>query len=415
MTDVGDATSRLHQSVIAIGVFLVALDGLAIGVAGTGLRAYMPFAALTIIGGFFVRSASGMGSRALPVLAVFTLLTGLSIIWSDFVTDTLQVAAGQLFLLLWCWSIVRLCRSGAITVEQVGMWLLLGLMTSAGIAVLQVLLSFAGFDTGVWASVGVAWPRPNGLTREPVWGALNASLGLGLAFYRLRSVKLVAACALFGIVLMLTFSRAAFVSVLLAGAVVLVMRSRQHADRRLRLGGWVLAACTIGAPALLVVSQLLPSSLWARLDVIGALGGANAQVDQGSLRSRLGVQQLILDKWTEAPVLGRGAGAIADASEDPLNRLVYAGGGELNSGHGSTNFLLSNLYDLGFIGALLGVGVYIALALVALRSSRQTLVPSFLIIVILMQFLFSNGFRLGIAWVVFAFVIALREKHRGRA
>ncbi|GMA28063.1 hypothetical protein GCM10025874_13160 [Arenivirga flava] len=96
-------------------------------------------------------------------------------------------------------------------------------------------------------------------------------------------------------------------------------------------------------------------------------------------------------------------------------RQIYAGGGELNTGRGSTNLLLTNLYDLGVVGLLLVVALIVSLIVGTRGVAMPQVVARAILLVALIQFMASNGFRLGIFWALMAVVIFVQHSRNSSA
>ncbi|QEO09518.1 O-antigen ligase family protein [Protaetiibacter larvae] len=392
------------------------LDAIAMSVGGFPLRLYMlPLGGL-ILFSLFTGVDRRRPSWILQLLAVHTVLILLSLSWTSTFADTFQVALGQVFLMLGLWALVRNAGQNFFGSNDLLRWFLVGLVGSAGIAVLQVVLYYSvGLNLGVWATiVNAPWVRPNGLTAEPVWAGLNASLGLVIVVSNWRQQRRrITLLVLFSVVLVLAFSRAALLATLVAVALMGALRIRHLSSSQFSKAVAGALVVVAGAAALVPIAlQVLPSGLLQRFDISAALGEDRVSVDQGSLDSRLGIYRLILDKWVDAPLLGHGGGSLAQAAVDASNVATYLGSGELNAGRGSTNLFLTNLYDLGVIGlALIGL-VAAGFAYTGLRMARSNLTPLGLATVMTLQYLSANGFRLGVTWVVFSILIVAWLEHR---
>ncbi|WP_284231264.1 O-antigen ligase family protein [Arenivirga flava] len=404
---------------VALSVILMPLDSVGVAIGNINVRFYMIPATVVLVAAII--RPTGKNSKwplTLKVLAVYTLLCVGSIIWSYSPSDTAQASFGQLFLLLWLIAVFRLYREDRFSFEEFCRWLLYGCFASSAVALLQVLAAAAlGTDLGVWFSQNVPWPRPHGLTSEPVWAALVASIGFFMSPLARKRSNSFALMVVFGSVLVLTFSRAALAAV--AAVLLLGLARKLFFSESLAATGKsiaaVLAAPIVLIPIFFLLLEVLPSEALRRLDIVRALGVDGASADQGSLASRLGVQDLILDYWGRHPILGHGVGSLAPLAEDPLMRQIYAGGGELNTGRGSTNLLLTNLYDLGVVGLLLVVALIVSLIVGTRGVAMPQVVARAILLVALIQFMASNGFRLGIFWALMAVVIFVQHSRNSSA
>lgn len=400
---------------------LIPLDAFGMPLGQFNFRFYMVPAVLVIVSGMFAMSSKSFGlvsQGPILLLGAVTFLGAASVFWSSSPADTVGAMVGQGFLLAWMLAMVKLWKVGDYHRDEAVIWLEYGLFASVLIGLFQSIASIlTGSDFGTWYSLGIPWPRPNGGTREPVWAALNASLCLGISLWGPKETRswLIRLCSIAA--LLLTASRAAMAAVFVATLVVAYrsgkLDSGDHARGR---GDGAVRRALIGSVSVgLALYLIIPETARARL-FGSVLGGYESSNDQGAFASRLGMVQLIRDRWYESPVLGHGVGSLAPLAVDPLVRLEYAGGGELNSGRGSTNVFYATVFDLGLTGLVLMLLLFYFLFRICVLAEEKGVLALGLVSLVLIQLQASNGFRLGVVWAVFVLAILAsgRELERAR-
>lgn len=342
--------------------------------------------------------------------AIYSVFTALSGLWSVALSDTVPVALGQFYLLYLFIVIVHLQRSKILSAAETLRALGVGAAISSVFGCLQFVGSYAGLRWQIFDVLGIPWHRPAGLMSEPDWGGLAAAVGLIIVLLdptwkTLRRTS-IAACA---VMIVLSGARAVWVGSL-AAALVFVVLQRDVRLRKIRstivMSGFVTLFLGI------LVVALNPSS-FSRFDPAAVQAGVG---DAGAANSRLGTVNLILSQAGTNLVYGHGAGTLASATEDPRNRMIYSGGGVLNTGHGSANLFLTNLWDGGLIGltiTTLLVGAWWRYAkAVGSHEPRLVVLTSLLIV----DFQFNNGIRFGFVWVIMgtcvAYQMMLRDNSR---
>ncbi|QWC83870.1 O-antigen ligase family protein [Nocardioidaceae bacterium] len=399
----GDRPPKL----LIVSVALVPLDALGVDVAGQQIRLYMLFAAAGIFLHWmkiFRGGRSNVSRQPVIWLGLLTIMSLASAGWSEARDVTLVVAFGQIFLFVWMLVTIS-CFADLKRARLPYLALLTGLQISVSISCMQVLLSLGGYDFGVWRNVGIPWARPTGLTAEPVWAALNASilfLMMSFSSQHLRRRRVWVLLSLF--VLVMTFSRAAIVATLVAYFAAMLFSfftSKNEEQFRRNIARLLLATVTLFS-AIVVAYPFVPESIKSRFALILQLSNPSSLADGGSYASRNGIQRYVFDNWSDSAWVGHGVGSLEPVSQDPSVRQLYAGGGELNSGAGSTNFFFTHLYDLGLIGLAFSILFALSLFVAAVALRGAGTVPFAITMSLVVQFSASNGFRLGVAWIAVA-------------
>lgn len=389
----GNPATLRRLSYLAIGLMFVDLSPITVG--GSAVRLYQPIT-LVLIGALLL-PGKGRPLKRGPLLGwliLFTALVAASYAWTISPSDTLAVAVGQSYLVYLVVLLGGLLGRGVITVPGMLTALWAGAVASSTVAMLQFMGGLAGSAWGLQYVVGVPWGRPQGLMREPDWTALAAAVGLVIAVTLRRGARWYrTSMLLFVATLGVTVVRA----VILAVAVMFLLSVLQRHQHGLRQQLWWLVP--VGGTATLLVSVYWPDAL-SRLHLSSLLPGSGG--DGGSLDSRLGVVSLIQDRGPDTPWLGHGAGSLAYESALPENAMLYAGGGELNAGRGSTNLFLTSFWDLGWIGVVVMAGVVLAWLLCAWRVRAQYPALLALAVLLLVDFQANNGLRFGFVWALMA-------------
>lgn len=336
-------------------------------------------------------SARGASRWLLAVMAVITVVTPVSLLWSIAPRQTVVSSVGQFsasgLLFVFCAAVL----SGLLSARScaAAVWAMATVSSVWGVVQFLVTL-LTPLELVRSGGSGVPWPRPEGLMTESVWAALVAATGLGLAAVVYRSHRRLALWSLpFHVVtLALVLSRAVILG-LAVGALVAVAVS----GRRYLTTGRV-AAATVAVLAVVGAAWVIAPAQLERFDPRLVLGMQGS--DGGSAASRGAVYELVADELPKHLPLGAGAGSLNELTSDPGIRDRYIDGGELNSGRGSTNFFVGYTFDFGPAGAVLALALVALAFVVAFRvASLDHGVSLFLTSVYVVDFQFNNGFRFG--------------------
>lgn len=271
------------------------------------------------------RLASGPASRlssiTLGLGSLFALLTLASASWSSqpvaTLERTLQVAiaialAGSLLigahlrLLAISW-LVGACLQGVVALLQ--FWL----QHSLGLILLgePQWLDAASAQAIIWVN-GEQWARSSGLTAHPnqlgayLAVALAIATGFSLRATGRRTYLSLAVLALIAAAEVVTFSRAGWLSALVAVALVVIWTLRWAPELRRRLY-WILGVLASVTLAFIVAYP----QLFAARTLLALAGGGWSSIayEAKDLQDRFSSQEYALSVWANRPLLGMGAGA----------------------------------------------------------------------------------------------------------
>ncbi len=395
ITTIASASPQAVARLAYLTIALMFVDISPVTVGGSMVRLYQPLTITLIIAALAqARSFSPAMGPVFKWTVLFSALVATSLLWTISRGDTIALTLGQCYLLFAFVTFCLLLSEGHISVKGALGALWAGSFLSSIVAILQFALQFVGFHWGLFSAAGIPWLRPSGLMKEPDWTALAAAVGLIIVLAgrvnRERWYKL--SVAVFAATIAVTAVRAVLIA--LATVIIASLASRHLAALRRPL--WRLAG--VAAAVGIIAGQVFPTGL-SRLNLLGLLDSAN---DGGSVHSRLGMVDLILERGPDRPILGHGAGSLAYESTLTRNIERYAGGGELNAGRGSTNLFLTSFWDLGALGVV-AVGILVVVWLRsawAVRGQYPALLP--LAILLLVDFQANNGIRFGFVWCLIA-------------
>lgn len=363
---------------------------------GASVRAYHPISLVLAAGLLHHAHGRVQLGPLFKWLVLFTLAVSASLLWTTSLTDTAVVTVGQVYLLYIFVMVCSYLSCGIVTTTGVLNALLVGAATSSLFALLQFAASYVDFYWQIHDVHGIPWHRPAGLMLEPDWAGLAAAVGLLIAFFRpVGSAGRTLAIAICGAAVVLTAVRAVWVALAVVALVGLVS-ARPIRERALR------AAPVLGAGVLVLVSAVVVNP--EALSRFSPSAVATSQGDTGALASRLGVLNLVYDRAGEAWLQGHGAGSLNYETTLQENREEYVGGGELNTGRGSTNLFATSFWDLGLPGLLIVVGLTAAWVRASWRLADQLPVLFPLTTLLLVDFQINNGIRFGFVWVILAVV-----------
>lgn len=355
-----------------------------------------------------ITSLSRPGLSLLLLVVFVTVLTGLSIVWTISVRQTLISTVGQVavcgLLLVYAGAV----RAGVVSGRDVLTAVWSAATLGSAVACAQFLVTVATpLRWAVAGGSGIPWPRPTGLMTESVWAALVAAMALGLSFAVRRTHPRLAATSwvVNGAVVLLVLSRAVILGMIVAAAVAAILGWRRRVT-------WIpaLATVVVAATAFAGFSLLAPGVV-QRFDP-RLLIGVRHGTDGGSASSRVAVFDLARDEIPRHLPWGAGAGSSNQLTTDPQVRELYLNGGELNSGRGSTNFYLGYVFDFGYLGALVAIALTVTIGVLVLRAARVDHgLSAYLAVLFLVDFQFNNGFRFGFVHVLLAALVAQACQH----
>jgi hypothetical protein len=326
------------------------------------------------------------------------VITAATLFWTISLSNTESVVVGQVYLLLLFATFAAEFRSATIVPSDVLRWIGWGASLSSVAAILEFVASYGGSHVQIFNVMGIPWHRPAGLMTEPDWAGLVAAVGVVAVYYGLRTAhfrRTLLASNL--MVVLLTGVRDVWLSSLVLVAILAVTsRSSRQAIKKV-FPLLVIAGLGIGLYALHDPDAL------SRLDPSAVLSASGAG-DSGSTHSREAVINFITTNVGPRIVQGYGAGSLDYETQLPIVQEEYGGavGAGLNTGHGSTNLLLTTLWDSGVVG-LLSILILIKRWLgAARRLSRETPWLLWLSGLFLLDFQINDGFRFAFVWIVLA-------------
>lgn len=404
-----------HRDVLRVIAGLTVCDVSPLSVDGSVVRLYQLAAPVLlavvlrrwrpVVAG--LRDLSPAASLLLLVLLVVTLVTAASGLWTISPEDTLISTVGQLsatgLLVVYAGAV----RAGLLRAVDVLEALWAVATVGSGVALVQFAVTLTTpVDWAMAGGSGVPWPRPTGLMTEGVWAALVAAVGLALSAYVRRASPRqgTAGLAVNGLVIALVASRAVLLGLLVAAIACAVVAWRHRVTVR------VAVVSTVGFAVVVAGVAALAPQFAARFDPRLVLG-LQSSADGGSANSRAAVYDLAGDELPALLPLGGGAGSLNKLTTDGDFRDRYIGGGELNSGRGSTNFYLGFIFDFGYLGGVLALALTGLVGLLALRATRwDGGLSVFLATLLLVDFQFNNGFRFGFVHVLLGLLLAIQVR-----
>ena len=383
------------------------VDRSPVSVHGTYVRLYMLLAAVLVARWLPSRSRIRW-HPVLTVILLWWLTYFLAIIRAPSLIDFWKVVGGEAFLVTVAVFVVSYLstqteyyRRRAISFVVYG-----GL-----IVVASGYLQLAGaplFHLSVQQVSGFV--RPFGLMREADWyGTVCAYTGLLLTWVLLFArIDIVSArVAWWGLVAStlgngLSLSRASWLAF---GVGLLVLLAARHRQRPLMNYSVVGILTVVGSVLLLsglAVALMSPATvheIWVRINPATVLT-ANANAGY----SHVYAIDLMIYLIRAHPLTGWGAGAMAVFSQNRGFDLMFAGGGQINSGSGSANVLLNQWVESGAIGLALLLAWIVMLF--KMKVSRDGWVFKVVLGALLVNFLFSNGIDFGFVWVTVALILS---------
>jgi hypothetical protein len=377
------ATLKARTSLLA---FMVGATGALIGVQVLEVHAFTITVVLWVVMGqrtFDPRSVKFV----VAIMVAAAIMATTAIVGDLVVSPTLAL---QLLALAGSASLI-LAFSAASDRRQMIMGLLAFATLSSFVGVLQV-LKIAPVE--IWHASVSAIGRPIGLYSEPDWLGLFAGLGLIIAWRSpIRPALRTIAITLNGASLVLAFARAGWVAVVASVAIVIfatMFIKRQRGNTGGRRGAVGLLA--LGALGVFLFAPQLVSDLTNRLANTLSPGAAGPDI---SGQARVNQIASLTELANSAPFYGHGLSA--------SGRVLVFGGIDTGSGGGnavSSNWLLGLWVDGAFLSLPL-----IAVFLVAAARTGQKLAGQ-LLVVALINSLFSNVFFSPITWMLIALCLA---------
>lgn len=324
--------------------------------------------------------------------------------------DFWTVVIGQLFLNMLFFLVVQITfDKGEIFFRQVLKYSILSGGIVALVGILQWIGFFVGIDIGVSHYEEIGIPRPASFAHEPDWyGLFSAYSAIWfLVMYiskdeTLFSMKFIRICILvcfLGVIL--SMARASLLSLAIACVFLFIVTKSM---KLLKLGLVFILVILLMITGLFIVDRDIGVSIYERLNPTTSL-----ETDSGAADSRVAAIQMMLDHIPIHPIVGNGSGGMATLSQMQEMRDKYIYGGELNAGKGNANIFLTLMFDTGIIGTILfliliGQLIYMIMTTFS-KVSYVSLGFAATSLLLLVDFNFNNGFRMGFVWVHFALIV----------
>lgn len=244
--------------------------------------------------------------------------------------------------------------------------------------------------------------RPTGIWPEPDWMGLMGALGLVLAWrLPLAPLTRVVCLSVSGASFVLAFARAAWVALAVCVVVALVAGALSRRREKVAGRGRVLAVVVLLVVGVvgLTASPELRSDLGRRVDSLTSSAA-------GDVSGQARVQQIEGLLFLSESALPFGHGLSASGRVGVSGRLLLSGDSPNNV---ASNWILALWVD----GALLALPLIGFLLYFALRGVR--LLPGQLLVVVLVNSLFSNAVFMPVAWLVLGLAMQALERPKRQA
>jgi hypothetical protein len=370
----------------ALLAFAVGVSGALVGIQVLQVHAFTITVVLWIV--FAKRRFDARSTRQIAVLVGAAAILAITVLTGDLVGS--PTLALQLLALAGSASLIM-----AFSTESDRQNITLGLLAFATLSsVLGLLQVLKIAPVEIWHASVSAIGRPIGLYSEPDWLGLFAGIGLIIAWRipltpKLRTLAISANAAAF----ILAFARAAWVAV--AVSIVLVVVIGMFRGRRQKVPGAgrraAVGLIALGALGVLLFVPQLVSDLATRLANTLTPGASGPDI---SGQARVNQINSLIELAQSAPFYGHGLSA--------SGRVRVFGG--IDATHGgnsvSSNWILGMWVD----GALLAIPIIAVFVIVAVRMGRT--LPGQMLLVVLLNSLFSNAFFFPITWLLIALCMA---------
>lgn len=364
---------------------LIFIDRSPITVHGTYVRAYMPFAALFILSTIWFAFRTWKPYYTWVLIWLLAYLPALAS--HPIMSDYKQVVIGEVFLV----GMFIAVDAWVSRMDHAERHRLLGLLWASGCIVVasgwgQLLIHLAHHQ----------FIRPFGFMREADWYGTVCAVIVVLGLVRAtsggrRSGWLLAALAAAALGLVLSESRAAALQAFVG--ILWIMRGRIRVNRAAlwRVAAWSIWSLGVFLPLFYWSDPSLFAHIWNRIDPHTALTSSYS-----AGYSHVYAYRLMIYLIKKKPMFGWGAGMINYFSQEPAFRLLFAGGGQINTGHGSANLFLNEIVEAGFVGMAAMISWMWSFA----RRIDRRHVLWVVLIGLVIDYQFSNGIDFGFNWLI---------------
>ena len=344
--------------------------------------------------------------------SVFALKVTLS------VEDVLACIVGELVLFLLYKDVQTFCARYNISANKALNFISKAILAFCLYGLFQYLL-YKVFGINIGVSHLTMFPRPRSVFSEPDWLGMYACVGSSLFLMKIISRSDKSKFNWFGFlicfaVLLLSFTRAAWVSFAFGVIVLLFVTKRENRKRLIRLIFLGVAALALLLAALSLVNASYIESFLNRLNPLKWLSN-----DGGASDSRRSSIEIMWYYIKMNPIFGNGSGSMnyISSNTELLSSMGYYY--EINAGRGNANVLIATLFDVGIVGFVVFMCLIVFLYKKCLRL-RKSKIPqlSYLGIVFVVifwnfaiDFQFNNGIRFSTVWLFFGLAVYFSDKH----
>lgn len=335
--------------------------------------------------------------------------------------DFWTVVIGQVFLNFFFFMVVQVTYEKGLTFfHEVLKYSILSGFIVAFVGLLQWIGFFLGIEVGVSHYEEIGIPRPSSFAHEPDWYGLfcaySASWFLVLYLLNNRTVFSIKFTQVAMIICFLgvfiSMARASILS--LAIAIVFIFYLTKSL-KLIKLSIVTILLFSVMIGGLFIVDKDIGISIYERINPSTSL-----ETDSGAANSRVAAIQMMLDHIPLHPIVGNGSGGMATLSQMQEMRDKYIYGGELNAGKGNANIFLTLMFD----GGVIGTSLFLILIFQVIYMIKKTFSSSSYVslgfaassLLVLIDFNFNNGFRMGFVWLHLGLIVAyylLYKKDQG--
>jgi O-antigen ligase len=282
------------------------------------------------------------------------------------------------------------------------------------LGVLEFPLINLGLMKGIYRG-GIGFSSPSSFMKEPDWyGFLCMYLALIFCVYKIKNSNLMFKknindlffyICLFG--LAISLARAAWIGFVVGAFILFIFSDMKIKQRYLKSMMVILILVVVSFVSLQIMKPDVTEKLINRINPSTTL-----ETDNGAADSRMGSIRMMLYYIDIHPWVGNGVGGMGYLSSDKNVTSKFVDG-EMNSGRGNANLILSSLFDsgiIGTIGLLFFIISYIKELFRRYSKSEDVILLAFTISFIgqLVDFMFNNGIRYSFVWLIFALSLAYK-------
>lgn len=383
-----------HYFFYFIGSTFVVIESVRFEVMGGTIKPVMFLLAVIVF--LYALKILMRGSFILPpfagFLAVYWFSGWLAYICNRVVSmnDFTWTILGQLFLIAVYLALYEYLAKNHQKIKLIIMALInLGLLAFF-IGLLQ-LISYEVFHSTIGISHvdSLGFPRVRSVFSEPDWFGLYMGYCFLLSFV-LNGTRRNLYMGVFLLGIFLSGTRAPILSLVVIFFVWLFVNK----DFSYR---FKLAFLVGGVTVILVIFAMLPNTLQQRYNPFTSISS-----DSGAADTRIYTMQLSYDYFLANPIVGNGMGSLGDLTRRIENSKKYASGGDLNTGRGGANILMTTLFDVGVIGAVPFFLFLLLLIRGSIKSMQKDSISNVLsagMLFFVIECMVNNIFRYTLFWL----------------